>query len=284
MIRDALTFRPERLHKLITHEDHFHVHKTFGVLALAHFMYRAYEWSAYGDTFVTASRSEVLATTLLHMALSGTSLIFKIPQNRVKGAPMIWPEFRAHSIVFAYRSLLAMLAIAFAPPSTLPFLRCALVLGTLLAADTATHHFSKLDNKLGTTMRGMPYPDAFSDAGQRRLNLYYSVSQVLATLHVLYAPDLGTHIVVVFAIQLAALLMTMVRKGVITTAGWHMYYAAALGLNYVYGIACVGTCRMPRPHSIANASTAVAFSILRFKFHVNKYVLWALACVVRELV
>lgn len=276
--RDIATFRVERLKRLFTHEDFFHVHKVLGLLSLVHYGMRFYEWVVYREMFVDASKLNITIWVIIHMALSATSLIFKIPQNRVKGAPMIWPEFRAHSIIFAFRSLIAMLAIVyFGDYKYESTIRSLIVITTLLTADTATAYYKKLDNKLGTTMRGMPFPE-FSAKIMSVLNLYYSFSQVLATLVVLYVPDVGSVFITVFPIQIAALLMTLVRKGVITGAGWHFYYASALGLNYAYGLTCLGVCRMSIQHTIAYWLTAFIFSFARFYLNVNKYPLWIMAC------
>ena len=50
-----------------------------------------------------------LGSIALHMTLSVSSMIFKIPRKRSLSLYRIWPEYRLHSIVFAWRALLAML-------------------------------------------------------------------------------------------------------------------------------------------------------------------------------
>ena len=47
-------------------------------------------------------------------------------------------------------------------------------------------------------------------------------------------PSLNTRIVVL-PIQIAALLMTMVRKSIITAGAWHYYYTLSLLSNYIVG-------------------------------------------------
>jgi hypothetical protein len=54
----------------------------------------------------------VLVVTILHAGLSWSSLLFHIPAKRNKSNPMIWPEFRWHSICFACRSFVAMYWVA----------------------------------------------------------------------------------------------------------------------------------------------------------------------------
>jgi hypothetical protein len=200
----------------------------------------------------------------IHAALSGTSLIFYIPSVRSITLPMIWPEFRAHSIIFAYRSLFAMilLELSLSDPTT----RFVTIIGTLLLADGATKYF-KMENV--TTMRDMPFPDWVSQVARTRLNYYYSVSQVLATMTILYSSSSERAFMILFPIQIAAFLMTLVRKKMITPLQWHIYYAFSLFMNYIHG-ALIQTETLPVLFYISS----VVFCLLRFGFRINKYVLW----------
>ena len=79
--------------KLITKEDFGHMHKMLGIAVLCNFFYRAYmairyRHMGFGGDWLTVA---VIAS---HSALSLSSLIFHLPSNRVKAAPMIYPEFR----------------------------------------------------------------------------------------------------------------------------------------------------------------------------------------------
>ena len=47
---------------------------------------------------------------MLHGLLSVSSFIFHVPLNRHKGLPMIYKEFRLHSIIFALRSVVCALS------------------------------------------------------------------------------------------------------------------------------------------------------------------------------
>ena len=95
--------------KLITHEDNFHIHKIIGVSCLINFIYQFYHLISYSYLPLATSRKRnyILA---LHGLLSLSSFIFHVPKNRHKGLPMIYKEFRLHSIVFALRSVLCALA------------------------------------------------------------------------------------------------------------------------------------------------------------------------------
>lgn len=262
--------------KLITKEDPFHIHKTLGLLTTTHFIYRAY------IAYVTPSHQMgfiprdpfTLLGLLCHVALSGTSLVFHIPTNRVRGAPMIWPEFRLHSILFAYRALILLL-IHWAHPPSLVIARPVTVLTTLVTADFITNHYKKqgyLKNGQ-TTMRGMPFPEKTPSQVIAATNFFYSISQVYATMHMLFGtPD--QLFATLFPIQFAAFWMTLVRKGILTTGQWHTYYALSLLSNYIYPFFL----NIPNIYSIPLRTYhlfIVLFLLGRFYYGISKYFLWA---------
>ena len=51
------------------------------------------------------------ASLVPHFGLSTSSLIFRIPTKRIVEGSRIWPEYRLHSIIFAYRSLACMAVV-----------------------------------------------------------------------------------------------------------------------------------------------------------------------------
>lgn len=250
--------------KLFTHEDRFNVHKGLGLLCLANYVYRmflAFSGRAVGHL--------PLPWVLAHSALSLSGLFFHVPSNRVARRPMIYREFRAHSILFALRSSAVMLCMRAFPGMAWP--RALVVMATIVGADIATA-FYKPEN---TTMRGMPFPDGTPEAAKAAMNTFYSVSQVLATMNMLFTARPYVPLFVMFPIQLAALLMTLVRKGYLGALGWHALYSAALGVNYVYAA---------RMASVTDSwdyiRIAAMFCILRFEFSFNKYALWGMVCAI----
>lgn len=276
-VHDALRFNLENVPRLVTKEDIGNMHKTLGIMCLAHFAYRIYEWATTGTMFTNDTAPQVLFFVALHMALSGTSLLFHLPQNRVRSAPMLWPEGRMHSIIFAFRHLLCMVLMVTIPMQYNQYIRAALAIGTMLTADAATEYYKNLDNKLGTTMRGLPPPKTLSPTTMRCLNYYYSTCQILATVTTWYVPDLLSQFILVLPIQTAAFFLTLVRKGIMTTSGWHFAYTAALMTTGVITATCTGICRMdPLKHAMFWGTTVV-FAVCRFGFHINKYLLWCTA-------
>ena len=78
---------------------------------------------------------------------------------------------------------------------------------------------------------------------------------------------------ILFPIQIAAFLMTLVRKKIITPLQWHIYYALSLFMNYLYTLLLLNITHteiMPVFFYISS----IFFCFLRFGFRVNKYILW----------
>lgn len=267
---DLTAWRLHNVPKLVTHEDSTHVHKVLGIATMLHYFYRMYLFVTTGSMQFDNSVSTFLAI-LLHSALSLSSMIFNIPNFRVKSGPMIYPEFRLHSIVFAMRSLVVMLLMYIARryDTVWPlYLRGLVVIVTMVLADMITRSFKEQ----GTTMRGMPFPEYVPENIRDALNAYYSISQLCATAQVMFSYRLDEAFLVLFPIQIAAFLMTCVRKSIISAGAWHFYYALALGLNYLCCPFLRSTVQTP-----VGVFFPVAFASIYIRFclpRVNKYYIW----------
>jgi hypothetical protein len=274
-------FKIANLYKLFTHEESkfYHLHKILGFLSLGHFTMRFYHM--FNNPRIDF---ETNYTTLgfigIHMLLSASSNIFKIPMKRNLSLPMIWPEFRIHSIIFAYRSLLIMLGLWVTTyinieKSYLNAYKYLITMGTLIAADYTTKYYIKnsVVDPITSTMRTMPYPPNMHPTFISILNKYYSISQVFATMVCLYTNTYTRLLLVVFPIQIAAFLMTLVRKNILSPGGWHLLYTSSLGLNYAFGLIS-----KTEPKPIIFWISSLLFIIGRFKFNFDKYLLWS--CVI----
>jgi len=211
----------------------------------------------------------------MHSMLHATSFRFEVPNRRNKVYNVIWPEMRWHAAIFAHRSLVAMVVVWLADRGIVSVfaslaLRPPLVLGTMLLADGA----SAVHAATTTTMRGNPYPPYASLRWIRAFNLFYAISQILATMNVLVATTPDRPFLALLAIQTAPFGMTLVKKGVITQAGWHFWYALALLVNYAYAAASIERGALTTASYVA-ISAGVA--VLRLRYRVNKYLLWTLA-------
>lgn len=220
-------FRPHNAHKLVTKEDPYHIHKTLGTICLANYGYRYYLLLKRGD--MGLDNNVAAALVGIHAALSLSSLIFHIPAVRNKNAPMIYPEYRLHSILFAVRSCACFFLTWHRFSILYRFAVCYL---TMIGADTVTWIYNNPNDKNGpksTTMRNMPFDSRLGEEDQRKITLMQSSQQIGATLYML--GDLETCFSPMFAIQLAALLMTLVRKSIIDSTAWHIIYNLSLWIN-----------------------------------------------------
>jgi len=251
------------MESLITYQDgkFGHLHKTLGLVSVLHFALQFGRFFKFGTMYFD---DRTWLFLVFHFLLSWSSLIFHLPAIRSVHAPMIWPEFRAHSILFATRSLVAM-ALTMHEVSS-PWTRFANVLTTMALADLATMYY-KVNV---TTMRDMPFPDWVSQTTRDRVNLYYSVSQVLATGILLFSPSMERALFILFPIQIAAFLMTLVRKQIISPLSWHVLYAVSLGLNYLHSLLALDN--LP----IGFYLGCLLFCVMRFRYRWNKYFLWTL--------
>jgi hypothetical protein len=271
---DALTIRTGQFHRLVTHEDAYHAHKTLGVLCALHFAYRTMLGFLHGTMFF-APTVATLALIAMHTALHATAFQFFISNRRNKVYNIIWPEMRWHTAAFAQRSLWTMLLVWLADRGAISSAasiaaRPALVIGTMVVADVAT----MVHGSQSTTMRDNPYPSYVPARIVKWHNMFYAISQILATMNILVATAMDRPFLSLLAIQTAPFGMTLVKKGVITQAGWHLWYTLALLLNYAYALVSIETGAISTAAYFATASTV---AVLRFRYRVNKYLLWTLA-------
>jgi hypothetical protein len=140
-------------------------------------------------------------------------------------------------------------------------------MATMVSADYVTYVLPPSNNT--TTMRGNPYPRDTGEYIVKYLNLFYSVSQVFATLHMLFAPNVDYIYLTLIPIQTAPFGMTLQRKGIISQYGWHVFYVFAILTNYLYSAVNIYNPELMWSYMIV-------FSVLRFKFKMNKYMLWTL--------
>lgn len=288
--------------KLMTTDDSLNIHKGLGIFVLLHFIYRYYRilftTNVSGGFGSAITLTTTKATTITRMGgipsnwipimclvphglLSISSLIFhNVPRDRVIGQPMIWQEFRIHNIGFGLRSvittLLCMLSIQYQNQSNHIMIRHIAVIGSciscllaMIVADIATRYLRS--NDIESTTATTPYWDGCSLNTQKRFKTFYAYCQFMATLACLSVTNPAFPFSVLLAIQVASLLMTLVRKGLLTTYGFHMGYTATLIAPYIVGLrSMVYMKRLELLYVFILGS--ILFRIRRFG--VNKYVIW----------
>ena len=151
-------------------------------------------------------------------------------------------------------------------------LRGPLVLGTLAAADYVSAYYGQ-----DTTMRGNPYPSGTSQKFIVWHNRFYSASQFGATMAILFR-GADSAFLALLPIQTAPFFMTLVKKGVINQAEWHILYTLMLLTNWIHAL--VG---QTNDGNVASTGMYVgilaALSVARMYFRVNKYLLWSAVAV-----
>ena len=202
----------------------------------------------------------------MHGLLSVSSLIFHIPGVRNPTAPMIYPEYRMHSILFALRSIVCVFMHYYNMHVSYIIFTCY---GTMILADITTYMYND-NNKNGTTMKNMPFGKNIPEHDQNRITLMQSSSQIAATIYML--GNINTAFSPMFAIQMAALLMTLVRKNIIKPGMWHILYAISLWVNaYFYICKSVNI-----DFIIVQIFMCYIYTTLFFKIRLNKYVGWTI--------
>ena len=214
------------MEKLFTEEDKNNLHKILGIYCLLHFLYR-YSISLTFDINGGIDSSFLsIITILIHGLLSFSSLKFYVPKERINTKPMIWQEFRAHNIIFGFRSIMCCfylwLGIKFNIRRISILLCCNQVINSLYAADLVTKQLRI--NNLESTTSTMPYWENCSFKTQNRFKYFYAYCQYLATLSCISCNNIIWPFITLLPIQLASFLMTLVRKGLISAKNYQVSF------------------------------------------------------------
>ena len=134
-----------------------------GIFVIIHSFYRFYLLFTYNNSFLMEDKYAPLYL-ILHGLLSVTSFLFHISNNRVKGRPIIYPEFRLHSIIFAMRSVICTLLFYYKFSNIFNIITCFIV---MFLADIVSESNKNKNNK--TTMRGMPYDTNISEINKKKI-------------------------------------------------------------------------------------------------------------------
>ena len=268
--------RVKNSYKLVTKEDSTHFHKILGILCLINYGYRYYLLLSRKSMELNNNFS--VMSVLIHGALSCSSMIFHIPHIRNRTAPMIYPEYRLHSILFVLRSVVCFLLTYFDFGF---FYKVGVCYLTMVLADVVTIRYQSNS----TTMRNMPFDSRISEKDQMEIIMMQSSQQIGATLFMF--GNLDSCFSPMFAIQIAAFLMTLVRKNIIDSNMWHLIYNISLWMN----IFCYYS--LPIGYLIIQPNVFHIFYYWRFSFEKsksknqiifgNKYIGWTLVFLVMHI-
>ena len=108
-------------------------------------------------------------------------------------------------------------------------MKLGLILLTIQCASWITDKYGDREKR---TTNSMPYPTCITQDMQNRIKNLYAGAQFVATkLIVLQDPTLNY--IPLLGIQMAPLLMTLVRKGKVSSINYHRIYALSLLMGYV---------------------------------------------------
>jgi len=139
----------------------------------------------------------------------------------------------------------------------------------MLSADRITCFYND-KNRNGTTMQNMPFEDEISETDRKQITIANSYCQVGATLFMLH--DMNTAFSCLFAIQLGAFLMTLVRKSILTSNQWHLFYGISLWINiFLYRLESMNIDSMLCYSLMYGVYTRVFFTL-----RLQKYIAWSI--------
>ena len=266
--------------ELITKDDPFHLHKTLGTLCLISYIWRLTQWGPERDMAFATHPQYTLPTIVLHLLLNLSSFEFKLPPRRIDSGYRIWPEYRAHSLVFLCRSLATMLLtyceqLYSKEPNY--WMNLVIVLASMAAADAG----SNLTDHQSGFSRKLQVPNM--------VKYYFSVAQLWATTGIIYGiRRYSVQLLYCLIIQINAFLMTLRRKNL---AG-HYLLVSVYGFLLVAGVlTCTAELfiwdgwKAVLIFSIAaNTASIIRLSPRKFPLMDNKYLMWiGIACFVSTM-
>lgn len=246
---------------LITKHDYKHLHAISGLVAILNFIYNILNLIIYNSNKLT------IYLVFNNLLLPLLSLQFKLPEKRNLDKPMIWKEFRLHSILFTFRhtsiTILSLLNLDYY------IIKHFIIILTLYLADLITKTYG--NNEIRTT-NYMPYSNNLDNDSIMKIKNSYTKKQFGATIFcILNSSD--CNYLPLYGIQSAPFMMTLVRKGKVNTNIYHIVYSLTLQLPFYLYFIFVRKLEF----GINDLIFAIYYKIvydLRIKLKLNKYILW----------
>jgi hypothetical protein len=228
---------------LFTNHDKYHIHKTLGFLAFANFILRFYYAIVYGTSFPPfETKVFSCSSVLIHALLPIASLSIPLPEKRNFTSPMIWKEFRLHSILFSCRhSILTIITLLELWPTQLEIfknyklyalfsesiLKYIAIISCIKIASIITAKYGDTEKR---TTNAMPYPEHVTEYEIEKIKYEYAKKQFGATIMAVFSGELSASLnfAPLYAIQSAPFMMTLVRKGKCNSTHYHMVYSLTL--------------------------------------------------------
>lgn len=274
--------------KLFTHHDPYNIHKILGGLILLHIFYRCFLILYLGTAFpeyepVWKQSIGVLA----HIGLSCSSLLIPIPTKRNFNSPMIWPEFRLHSILFATRHMLStLIALHNLWPENIyleAISKYSLLFINIQIAKYITKEYGDSEKR---TTNSMPYPKQVTEEQKKKIKKEYANSQFAATMGSIISEPTITWISII-PIQIAPLLMTLVRKGIVSSYTYHRVYAFSLWSNVLLALFIILHNTLDEiliVQLLMGAGCQICLRKIRYEYNVSQEYIWAIYVIILFLI
>jgi hypothetical protein len=182
------------------------------------------------------------SSVLIHALLPIASLSIPLPEKRNFTSPMIWKEFRLHSILFSCRhSILTIITLLELWPTQLEIfknyklyalfsesiLKYIAIISCIKIASIITAKYGDTEKR---TTNAMPYPEHVTEYEIQKIKYEYAKKQFGATIMAVFSGELSASLnfAPLYAIQSAPFMMTLVRKGKCNSAHYHMVYSLTL--------------------------------------------------------
>ncbi|CAE8612261.1 unnamed protein product [Polarella glacialis] len=233
---------PSLLGRMFTKEDPYHFHKFLGISIVVQFLVRSGivmngEFMEGKDIAWFGPDYFSLACIWVSALLQFSSFKFHVPKNRILGAPMIWQEWRAHNAVFVLRHVIGCTIKWYAWHNQivdgpmyhlLNVAMFATLVWQLWSVDVITAWLS--EDKHESLTATYPFWRGCPSWVESFIKFWYTIAQFMASsLLVSMEPQsLAISYLVIFPFQWASFLMTLVRKGAITTRSYHVGYLWSL--------------------------------------------------------
>lgn len=271
--------------RVFTKEDPYNLHKVLGFTVLSMYIYRILVWICQmapegSDNAGFRPDMWALASIFIVEGLQSSSFIFTVPKNRPLSGPMIWQEWRAHNLIFVSRLAICFIAAwtvnrnnaAAGWPSWAQMLVNHLsVFAQMRLADLATAWLR--DDTHETLVSTMPYWEHCPKWVESMFRTWYSLSQIMTTVVIIIAgPGMDLYFVMILPYQLYSVLMTFVRKGLISSRTCHVTYFWSLWQSWICGF------MMRSFHIFVLLQAWAIFLYCTRVYGLNKYVLWIGAC------
>lgn len=257
--------------KLFTREDSVlgvpHVHKTLGLGALCCVILALFQPARF---WPTSDGTGLLPwALLLHVTLSLTSFVFAVPSN--SSVHVMDKLYRAQVLTFSCRSAAVIVVVLWGPRNYQYCLRYFGVVVCHLLTDLAAAKLGARPDFRGVRRplrKGEEMGGVTVSAGR----LFFSIAQLNATSQLLWVRNeqyvlIGAYYTMA-VIQVTAFMMTLTRKGLLSTVAWKVVYTCMLLGTAIQVIQIVELLELL--HICAVSSL---FAGCRLRLGVNKYVL-----------